>query len=490
MDNFQLYNDIKVRTGGELFLGVGGPVRSGKSTFIKRFIDTCILPYMEDDYQKKMMIDEIPQSAAGKTITTTEPKFIPKEAAKITLADGIDILVRLIDCVGYMVEGASGHMENDAERMVKTPWFEEEIPFTKAAEIGTKKVIYDHSTIGFVVTTDGSFSDIPSENYIQPTERTIEEYKALGKPFVVLVNSQRPQSKEAIDLAQKLSDKYHVTALPMNLAQLKKEDMEMLLQKVLLEFPISCIEFYMQGFVEMLPATHPLKQQLKSQLLEKMDEYHCMKDIIEKPIDLSGDYIKKCKTDSVNMADGCVKVDITVSDECYYELISELIGEEIHSEYKLFEKLKELSDIAKAYEGVFPAITMVKQKGYGVMKPNRDEITLGKPEVIKHGNKYGVKMKAESPSVHLIKANIETEIAPIVGTKQQAEDLIAYIEAADNENGSIWETNIFGKSIEQLVEDGIQNKLTMIGDESQIKLQDSMQKIVNDTNGGLVCIII
>lgn len=490
MDNFQLYNDIKVRTGGDLYLGVGGPVRTGKSTFIKRFIDTCVLPNMEDDYLKKILIDELPQSAAGKTITTTEPKFVPKEAARIALENGVDIFVRLIDCVGYMVEGAGGHMENDAERMVKTPWFEEEIPFTKAAEIGTQKVIYDHSTIGIVVTTDGSFTDIPSENYIPATERTIQEYKDIGKPFIVLVNSQRPQSNEAVSLAEKLSDKFHVTALPMNLAQLKKEDIETLLYQVLLEFPISRIEFYMQGFVEMLPPTHPLKMDITAQLREKMDSYHCMKDILENPIELAGDYIKKCKTDSVNMADGSVKIDVTVTDECYYELVSDLLGEEIHSEYQLFEKMKELSKTAKAYEGVVPAITMVKQKGYGVMKPSRDEITLGKPEVIKHGNKYGVKMKAESPSVHLIKANIETEIAPIVGTKQQAEDLISYIEAADNENGSIWETNIFGKSIEQLVEDGIQNKLMMIGDESQLKLQDSMQKIVNDTNGGLVCIII
>lgn len=490
MDNYQLYNDIKVRTGGELYLGVGGPVRTGKSTFIKRFMDTCVLPFMQDDYLKQLLTDELPQSAAGKTITTTEPKFVPKEAATIRLDDQVDVKVRLIDCVGYMVDGASGHMENDKERMVKTPWFDEEIPFTKAAEIGTQKVIYDHSTIGIVVTTDGSFTDIPAQNYIPATERTIEEYKAVGKPFLVLVNSQRPQSKEAVELAQKLAEKYQVTAMPMNLAQLKKEDMETLLYQILLEFPISRIEFYMQGFVELLPSTHPLKVELTTKLMEKMNEYHCMRDIIDKPIELTGDYIKKCKTDSINMADGSIKIDLTVSDDCYYELLSDLLGEDIRSEYQLFEELKKLREMAEAYEGIVPAITMVKQKGYGVMKPARDEITLGKPEVIKHGNKYGVKMKAESPSVHLIRANIETEIAPIVGTKQQAEDLIAYIEDADNENGSIWETNIFGKSIEQLVEDGIQNKLTMIGDESQIKLQDSMQKIVNDTNGGIVCIII
>ncbi|MCH5281205.1 MAG: stage IV sporulation protein A [Lachnospiraceae bacterium] len=490
MDNFQLYKDIGTRTKGELYLGVVGPVRSGKSTFIKRFMDVCVVPNMADDYSKTLAVDELPQSAAGKTITTTEPKFVPKEAAVISLGEDTQVKVRLIDCVGYMVDGASGHMENDAERMVKTPWFEEEIPFTQAAEVGTRKVIYDHSTIGIVVTTDGSFTDIPAENYIPATERTILECKQLKKPFVVIVNTERPQSAEAKELADSLCEKHGVTAIPMNLAQLKKEDMETLLSRILLEFPISRIEFYMQGFVEMLPATHPLKQELTGQLREQMGQYRCMRDLTENPITLESKYIKKMKTDAVNMADGSVRIDLTITDECYYELLSDLLGEEITSEYQFFGKLKELSKIAREYEGVLPAITLVRQKGYGVMKPKRDEITLGKPEVIKHGNKFGVKMKAESPSVHLIRANIETEIAPIVGTKEQAEDLIRYIEDADNEEGSIWETNIFGKSIEQLVEDGIQSKLSMIGDESQIKLQDSMQKIVNDTTGGLVCIII
>ena len=490
MDNFQLYKDISKRTGGELYLGVVGPVRSGKSTFIKRFMDVCVVPNMADDYTKKLVVDELPQSAAGKTITTTEPKFVPKEAAKISLDNDIEVKVRLIDCVGYMVEGASGHMENDTERMVKTPWFEDEIPFTQAAEVGTRKVIYDHSTIGIVITTDGSFTDIPAENYIPATERTIMECKQLKKPFVVLVNTERPQSKEAVELATGISEKFDVTALPMNLAQLKKEDMETLLSEILLEFPISRIEFYMQGFVEMLPPSHPLKMELTEQIKEQMSRYNCMKDLMEHPVTLESKYIKKMKTDSVNMADGSVRIDLTIADECYYELLSDMLGEEITSEYQFFGKLRNLASISKEYESVLPAITMVRQKGYGVMKPKRDEITLGKPEVIKHGNKFGVKMKAESPSVHLIRANIETEIAPIVGTKEQAEDLIRYIEDADNEEGSIWETNIFGKSIEQLVEDGIQSKLSMIGDESQIKLQDSMQKIVNDTTGGLVCIII
>ena len=278
MDNFQLYKDISKRTGGELYLGVVGPVRSGKSTFIKRFMDVCVVPNMADDYTKKLVVDELPQSAAGKTITTTEPKFVPKEAAKISLDNDIEVKVRLIDCVGYMVEGASGHMENDAERMVKTPWFEDEIPFTQAAEVGTRKVIYDHSTIGIVITTDGSFTDIPAENYIPATERTIMECKQLRKPFVVLVNTERPQSKEASELAKSISEKFDVTALPMNLAQLKKEDMETLLSEILLEFPISRIEFYMQGFVEMLPSSHPLKVELTEQIKEQMGQYNCMKD--------------------------------------------------------------------------------------------------------------------------------------------------------------------------------------------------------------------
>lgn len=485
-----LYKDIQFRTGGEIYIGVVGPVRTGKSTFIKRFMDVMVLPYMTEEHERIRAQDELPQSSGGKTITTTEPKFIPKEAARITLSGDIDAKVRLIDCVGYMVEGAGGHMEDDAERMVKTPWSAEEIPFTKAAEIGTRKVINDHSTIGIVVTCDGSFGEIPRENYIQAEERTIQELKKIHKPFIVLVNTSKPYSEEAVKLASDLSSKYQVSAMPVNCEQLKKEDIHTIMEKILYEFPLTMIEFYMPKWVEMLPSSHKMKADIIMQIKELMGRLGCIRDVAGNGISLESDYIRKCKMDSVDMATGCVAVLLDVDDSCYYEMLSDLIGEGITSEYQLLSVLKEMAKMKKEYVKVLHAIDAVRCKGYGVVTPERDEITLDKPEIIRHGNKFGVKIKAESPSIHMIRANIETEISPIVGTEQQAEDLIRYISSAGTSERGIWETNIFGKTVEQLVNDGISGKLAMIGEESQVKLQETMQKIVNDSNGGMVCIII
>ena len=487
---YDLYKDIQIRCGGEIYIGVVGPVRTGKSTFIKRFMDLMVLPSMEDGYEKERVTDELPQSAGGKTITTTEPKFIPKEAALVTMGEGVEAKVRLIDCVGYMVDGAGGHMENGEERMVKTPWSTEEIPFTMAAEMGTRKVITDHSTIGIVVTCDGSFGEIKRENYLPAEERTIRELKKMNKPFIVLVNSARPYSEEAIKQAREIGEKYNVTAIPVNCEQLKKEDINQILEKILYEFPLTMMEFYMPKWVEMLPASHPLKTDLVSKVKEMMKKYNCIRDVVNQPAELRSDYIKKCKTDSVSMSDGCIRVWLEIDDSYYYEMLSDLVGENIKSEYQLMSTLKEMAKMKKEYVKVLHAISAVRQKGYGVVTPDRDEIRLDKPELIRHGNKFGVKIKAESPSIHMIRANIETEISPIVGSEDQAKDLIRYISDSDSGEEGIWETNIFGKTVEQLVNDGITGKLTMIGEESQMKLQETMQKIVNDSNGGMVCIII
>lgn len=487
---YDLYNDIQLRCGGEIYIGVVGPVRTGKSTFIKRFMDLMVLPNMVESYEKERVVDELPQSAGGKTITTTEPKFIPKEAAKLSLGDGIEARVRLIDCVGYMVEGASGHMEDNTERMVKTPWFAEEIPFTQAAEIGTRKVINDHSTIGIVVTCDGSFGDIPRENYLAAEERTIKELKKLKKPFVVLLNTSKPYGEEAARLAQEIGNKYGVSVMPVNCEQLKKEDINQILENILYEFPLTMIEFYMPKWVEMLPANHKMKVDLIGRVKEIMQQYSCIRDVKNNPVTLDGPFIKKCKMDSIDMADGCIKVWLDVDDAYYYEMLSDMVGENIDNEYHLLSVLKEMAKMKKEYVKVLHAIDSVRQKGYGVVTPERDEIRLDKPEVIKHGNKFGVKIRAESPSIHMIRANIETEISPIVGSEEQAQDLIRFISDSSQSEAGIWETNIFGKTVEQLVNDGITGKLTMIGDESQLKLQETMQKIVNDSNGGMVCIII
>ena len=487
---YDLYKDIQLRCGGEIYIGVVGPVRTGKSTFIKRFMDLMVLPNMTESYEKERAKDELPQSAGGKTITTTEPKFIPKEAARLTLGDGIEARVRLIDCVGYMVDGASGHMENETERMVKTPWSVQEIPFTQAAEIGTRKVINDHSTIGIVITCDGSFGDIPRESYLGAEERTIKELKKLKKPFIVLLNSSKPYSEDAIKLAEELGAKDEVSVVAVNCEQLKRDDINKILENVLYEFPITMIEFYMPKWVEMLSSDHKMKVDMIGRIREIMKQYNCIRDIKNNPVTLDGPFIKKCKMDSVDMADGCIKVWLDVDDSYYYEMLSEMVGENIDNEYMLLSILKEMAKMKKEYVKVLHAIDSVRQKGYGVVTPERSEIRLDKPEVIRHGNKFGVKIRAESPSIHMIRANIETEISPIVGSEEQAQDLIRFItDSSQSENG-IWETNIFGKSVEQLVNDGITGKLTMIGEESQLKLQETMQKIVNDSNGGMVCIII
>ncbi len=487
---YDLYKDIQLRTGGEIYLGVVGPVRTGKSTFIKRFMNLLVLPFMEDENEKERAQDEMPQSAGGRTITTTEPKFIPKEAAHIKLGTDIDVQVRLIDCVGYMVDGAAGHMEEDMERMVKTPWSAEEIPFTKAAEIGTRKVIRDHSTIGIVVTCDGSFGELGRESFLEAEERTVTELQSLGKPFVVLLNSAKPYAEETAALADEISGKYHVTVIPVNCEQLKREDINRIMENVLYEFPLTMVEFYMPKWVEMLPYEHRMKKDIVAQIKKLMENLSNIRDITTAGLMPESEYIKKCKLDGVDMSDGSVRVVLDVDDTYYYEMISDLVGEQITSEYQMLAMLKEMAGMKREYVKVLHALEAVRYKGYGVVMPDREEIVLEKPELIRQGNKFGVKIKAESPSIHMIRASIETEISPIVGTEEQARDLIQYISDTGTSEEGIWETNIFGKTVEQLVNDGITGKISMINEESQAKLQETMQKIVNDSNGGMVCIII
>lgn len=492
MNTYDIYRDMNVRTGGELYIGVVGPVRTGKSTFIKRFMDELVLPLITDEHERQRTLDELPQSSGGKTITTTEPKFIPKDAAKIKLMDDVQLKVRLIDCVGYMVEGASGHLEEEKERMVHTPWFEQPIPFTQAAEIGTQKVIRDHATIGMVITTDGSFSEIPRENYKEAEARTIEELQSLGKPFLVLVNSSKPYSEEAKRVAKEISEQYQVHAIPINVEQLKKEDIHMLMEQILLEFPVKSIHFYMPKWVGILGEDEELKKGIINYLRTFAMPIRNMRTLKAAMAEREEDcpYIRKMKQEGVDFSDGSADFDLAVEDTYYYQMLSDILGENVSGEYEFLDKMREISVKKKEYEKYADAVACVKQKGYGVVLPERDEISLDSPEVIRHGNKFGVKMKALSPSVHLIRANIETEIAPIVGTEEQAKDLIGFIQKeADTESG-IWNTNIFGKTVEQLVEDGIQGKIERLGDECQTKLQDTMQQIVNDSNGKMVCIII
>ena len=490
MEIFDIYKDIDARTNGEIYLGVVGPVRTGKSTFIKRFMDLMVLPKMTDLASKERTIDELPQSASGRTVMTTEPKFVPKEAADISLTEDVNVKIKLVDCVGFMVDGASGHMENGEERKVKTPWFEYEIPFTKAASIGTQKVIRDHATIGIVMTTDGSIGELDRTNYLQAEEMTIKELQNIGKPFIVLVNSVKPYGQDAKNVVKYLNEKYHVSALPVNCEQLRDDDIHKIMQNVLFEFPISEVQFYVPKWVETLPRTHKVKHEIIQYIKKLLEDLKEMKNAVAGIKLPQNTCMNRARVDEINMSTGCVKIAIQVDDKYYYEMLSELTGTTIANEYELIRIMKEMSEMRREYVAVKDAMESVKMRGYGVVNPRREEIKLEEPEIIKQGNKFGVKIHSEAPSIHMIRANIETEIAPIVGSEQQAMDLIQYIKTEANSEKGIWNTNIFGKSIEDLVSDGIRNKLMMINDESQTKLQDTMQKIVNDSNGGMVCIII
>lgn len=495
MDNFNtgtydMYKDISARTNGEIYIGIIGAVRTGKSSFIKRFMELMVLPFMEDENSKARAVDEMPQAAQGKMIMTTEPKFIPKDAAEIRLGDDTTVKVRLIDCVGYMVDGASGHLENGVERMVKTPWFDHEIPFTQAAEIGTRKVIKDHATIGIVVTADGSFTDIPRENYVKGEEETVKELKRIGKPFVMLLNSVKPYSDETVRLADELKEKYQVSVFPVNCEQLRKEDVNSILKGILYEFPIVKMDFFLPKWVEMLEGSNKIKESVISNARKVLGDITYTKDLMEYDFEPEGNYITRMKLDGMSLENGCVSIHMEIAERFYYENMSDMTGIEVNGEYQLISMIKELAEKRKEYEQVATAMNAVKMKGYGVVTPQLDDIRLEEPILIKHGNKFGVKMKATSPSIHMIRANIETEVAPIVGSEEQANDLISYIKEGQNTSEGVWNTNIFGKSIGELMEDGIRSKISMMDDESQLKLQDTMQKIVNDSNGGLVCIII
>ena len=495
MDNlntgtYDMYRDISARTNGEIYIGIIGAVRTGKSSFIKRFMELMVLPFMEDENSKARAIDEMPQAAQGKTIMTTEPKFIPKDAAQIRIGDDTNVKVRLIDCVGYMVEGATGHLENGVERMVKTPWFDHEIPFTQAAEIGTKKVINDHATIGIVVTADGSFTDIPRANYVKGEEETVKELKKIGKPFVILLNSVKPYSDETVKLAEELENKYKVSVFPVNCEQLRKEDVNTILKGILYEFPIAKIDFYLPKWVEMLEGNNRIKENVIENAKSVLSEINRTKDVMDYKFHPDGPYITRMKLDGMQLENGTASIHMDIDDKYYYENMSEMTGIEVKGEYQLISMIKELAAKRKEYEQVADAMQSVRMKGYGVVTPQLSDIRMEEPVLIRHGNKFGVKMKAISPSIHMIKANIETEIAPIVGSEDQANDLISYIKEGQKTVEGVWNTNIFGKSVGELMEDGIRNKIAMMDDESQLKLQDTMQKIVNDSNGGLVCIII
>lgn len=493
MEQFNIYKDISERTKGDIYLGVVGPVRTGKSTFIKKFMDLMVIPNIADEYTKERTKDELPQSGTGRTIMTTEPKFVPNEAVNISVDNDLSFNVRLIDCVGYLVDGAIGHNDDDGiPRMINTPWSEDRLPFGVAAEIGTKKVIEEHSTIGVVITTDGTISDIHRDSYVDAEEKVISELKAIKKPFVVIINTTQPFAQSTIELKEELSQKHNVPVLPMNCAQMKQEDINCILEKILYEFPIQKVCFNFPKWIESLDNEHWLKSSVIKcvrELIDSIDKLVQIRDCIYL-ID-NGEYVKKAYIEQINLGNGCAYIEINVLDNLFFNVLSETTEMDINNEYELISTIKLLSSAKKDYDKVKTALFEVEQKGYGIVTPLLSEMELSKPELVKHGAKYGVKIKAKAPSIHLIKAEIETEVSPIVGTEQQSLDLIEYVNnEMENNDGKIWELNMFGKTMHELVKEGIQNKLYCLPEEAQQELQGSLQKIINDGNGKLICIML
>ncbi|MDY3250304.1 MAG: stage IV sporulation protein A [Candidatus Choladocola sp.] len=489
MEKFDLYKDIQMRTGGEIYVGIVGPVRTGKSTFVRKFVEQMVLPELEHQ-EKTVTRDEMPSSASGRTVTTVEPKFIPRDAAQIQLGDGSVMKVRLVDCVGFLVPGAEGTEENGIPRMVKTPWQPQPVPFPEAARIGTQKVISDHATIGIVVTTDGTFGEIPRTSFLEAEKEAITKLQQIGKPFLVIVNSARPHSEEAKQTAEFLRNSYGVTCMILNCEQMGASDIYRVFEQFLLEFPLTRVVFQIPKWTETLENSHWLKQDLFQAVKKFMQNLRTVRDITADTPILDSKYVKKTKVENVDLSSGNAELAVAVQDNLYYEILSEMTGADIRSEYQLISMVREMAGMKKEYDSVVSAILAVRQTGYGVITPEKDEIVMEEPVIIRQGNRYGVKIKASSPSIHLIRAEIETEIAPIVGSESQAEDLITYMKNREQENDGAWNTLIFGKSIEQMVEEGIRTKLSSIGEESQQKLQDTMKKIVNESKGKLICIII
>ena len=492
MENLGLYQDIAKRTDGDIYVGVVGPVRTGKSTFIKRFMDLLVLPNIENDYKRERAIDELPQSAGGRTIMTTEPKFVPNEAVEITIDNNLKLKARLVDCVGYLVDNAIGYLEDDMPRMVRTPWSNEEIPFELAAEIGTKKVIEEHSTIGIIITTDGSFTDIPREDYIRAEERVVQELQAMNKPFVMLLNSSVPNSSYTQDLANTLSERYNTSVIPVNCEDLEIDDINNIFSKILYEFPIEQININFPKWIDGLDNSHPLKAELFSQVKDAFANVNMLKEInhsIDKIHETN--IISKTFVDNIMLGTGKVNVSIMVKEELFYNVLSEMTGVEVNNEGDLFTIISELSKTKKEYDKISYALEEAKATGYGIVTPSIDELVLEEPEMVKQGSRFGVKLKATAPSLHLIRANIETEVSPIVGSEKQSEELVNYLLSSfENDPKEIWNSNIFGKSLHELVNEGLQTKLSKMPEDAQGKIQETLERIVNEGSGGLICIIL
>ncbi len=492
MTNSSIYQDIAARTDGAVMLGIVGPVRTGKSTFIKRFMETLVIPNIDNVYVRERAKDELPQSGSGRTIMTSEPKFVPEEAVKIKLPDGAEVSVRLVDCVGYMVPGAAGQFENGEERLVTTPWFDHEISMTEAAEQGTHKVIAEHATIGLVVTTDGTICDIPREDYVSAEERVINELKAIGKPFIVLLNSAQPNSDTARALAEELAEKYDVTVMRVNCLELNEKDITAIMASVLGEFPIAELGFTLPEWIDALSGDNDLKKELFANIAAACAEMGYVKDIPGITEALSQcENISAVRTESADMGSGITAFTVSVPRELYYKTISAQSGFEIHSDGELMNLLGEMSAVKTDYDRIRGALEDVRKTGYGVVMPDESEMQLDEPQIVRRSGRYTVKLKAHAPAIHMLRTNVETEVTPALGGASASEEIMGFLlQGFDGDINRIWESNIFGKSLYDIAGEGLHDKIGALPPNARRKLQETLQKIINEGSGGLICIIL
>ncbi|HLR33974.1 MAG TPA: stage IV sporulation protein A [Tissierellales bacterium] len=492
MDKFDIYKDIAERTDGDIYVGVVGPVRTGKSTFIKKFMELLVLPNIENKHKKERAKDELPLSGAGKTIMTTEPKFVPNEAAELVLKDNVKMKLRMVDCVGYLVEGALGHIEENIPRMVTTPWYEKEIPFEEAAEIGTKKVINDHSTIGIVVITDGSITDIDRSNYINAEERVINELKELEKPFIILLNSKHPNLDSTIALKESLQEKYGVTVIAVDCLNMGIEDIEKVFEKVLFEFPVKEISINLPGWIDGLPREHWIKAEILKSLKESIKTLQKLNEVQPSLKTLSElDIVEDIFIEEINLGEGIVDAEIVLEDDLFYKILEELTGYTIDGDEQLLGLISKLSQTKKEYDKVEQALNEAKEIGYGLVSPSIEEMELKEPEIYKQGNKFGVKLKAKAPSLHFLRCDITTEVSPLIGTEKQSEELVKYfLDEFEGDPSKIWQSNLFGKSLYDLVNEQLQGKLNTMPEDARQKMRRALERIINDSSGGLICIIV
>ncbi|MBQ8654251.1 MAG: stage IV sporulation protein A [Clostridia bacterium] len=490
--SFNLYRDIAERTDGDVYIGVVGPCRTGKSTFISRFMEELVLPRLPSGPKKDRLSDELPQSGSGRTIMTTQPKFVPGEAVEVMLQEQTPVRIRMVDSVGYMVKGALGAEENDATRMVHTPWFEQDIPFDQAAEIGTRKVMTEHATIGLVVTTDGSITDLNRNAYLDAEERVVGELKALGKPFVIVLNSANPRQAETLALRDSLEDKYAVPVMLLNVKEMRVEDIQHVLESVLMEFPLREARLYVPAWLGALDQDHWLVRHVLDQVRASGKSPRCMRetDVFEEAF-AGSEYTEGVRQDSVLPGEGRMKFTLPLKEGLFNRILGEECGTQIRGDAHLLSLMKELVAAKAEYDHVAEALRSVKETGYGLVTPAVSEMTLQEPEIVRQGGRFGVKLKAQAPSLHMIRVDIETEVTPIVGTEKQSEELVQYLlEEFENDPQKIWSTNFFGKSLNDMVREGLANKLMRMPADTQGKVQEMLTRIINEGDGGMICILL